>query len=246
MTWKVRITPGRPQARIVWDNLLYRTKLTVNGQEVKPGTEVAVNITAEPLIRLTLVAENVGDGGLCWTFIGIRPPSGKIYPLFLKEDLLKTGDIIVGDVEYTVDYDFLKYYYRVVGTEHLVPEFDFVGYVGHGDVINALKPLGIRLPEAYVIDFDSGTVYSVDDLSSVTDYIQRIVLGGSRAFRIVSVRPIEIPELRVKLRASDAGYDFYSLYSLFEKYTVNGASLPFNVDFSVLSTAADDSTEGVL
>ena len=242
MVWKVHVTYGAPRTRIVWDNMFYRTKLMVDGEEVKPGDEVPINIFAEPEISLSLVAENVGDTGMCWVVIGLESRE-KIVPLFLKQDILKPGDIIVGKVEYTIDMDFVDYVDRVVGRRDV---FSIVGYTGHGDLLTELSVHGIVLPLAYVIDASAGRVFQANDIDDVFKIIETIVLSRGVP-RIFPIQPIEIPQFKIKIRAADSGFDFYHLYRYYgEDFRRSGVDLPIAKDISsFLMTESDDSTEVV-
>ena len=246
MAWKVYVTYGAPRAKIVWDNVLYRTKLRINGQEVKPGEKVPINLLAEPEISLSLVAENEGDTGTCWVVIGLKEGE-RVMPLFLKQDVLKPGDIIVGRVEYVIDLDFMDYVNRVTGRRDV---FSIVGYAGHGDLLTGLSVYGVVLPLAYVRDMETGRILRANDIDDVFKVIETIMVGGGRVsmVEIISIQPIEIERLGIKIRAADAGFDLYHLYRYYgEDFRRSGIELPIDKDISAfLSTESDDSTEGVL
>jgi len=243
MVWKVHITYGAPKAKIVWDNIFYRTRLTINEEEVKPGEEVAVNIFAEPKIRLSLVAENEGDEGMCWVAIGLRS-EGRTVPLFLKQDILKPGDIIVGKVEYTINIDFMDYVEKATGRRDA---FSIVGYAGHGDLLTGLSVHGVVLPLAYIRDIETRRIFGANDIDDIFKVIETIVVSGVRmpAVEIFSIQPIEIPQLNIRIRTADAGYNFYRLYKYYgEDFKRSGIKLPIDSDISsFLTTESDDSTE---
>jgi len=245
MVWEVYVTYGAPKVRIVWDNVLYRTKLRINGQEVKPGEKVPINLFAEPEISLSLVAENEGDTGTCWVVIGLKERE-KVMPLFLKQDVLKPGDIIVGKVEYVIDPDFMDYVNRVTGRRDV---FSMVGYAGHGDLLTGLSVYGVVLPLAYVRDMETGRILRANDIDDVFKVIETIMVGGGRVsmVEIISIQPIEIERLGIKIRAADAGFDLYHLYRYYgSDFKKSGIGLPIDKDISAfLSTESDDSTEVV-
>ena len=62
---------------------------------------------------------------------------------------------------------------------------------------------------------------------------------------IFSIQPIEIPQLNIKIKAADAGYDFYRLHKYYgEDFKRSGIELPIDKDISsFLTTESDDSTE---
>ena len=243
MAWEVHITYGAPRARIVWDNLLYRTRLEINRREVKPGEKVSINLLAEPEISLTLVAENEGDTGTCWVVIGLKEGE-RVMPLFLKQDVPKPGDIIVGKVEYVIDPDFMDYVNKVTGRRDA---FSIVGYAGHGDLLTGLSVYGVALPLAYIRRPETGRVSQAKDIDDVLKVIESIMTSGGRMPMIIPIQPIEIERL-VKIRAADAGFDLYLLYRYYgEDFRRSGIELPIDKDISAfLSTESDDSTEGVL
>ena len=245
MAWEVYVTYGAPRAKIVWDNVLYRTKLRINRQEVKPGEKVSINLFAEPEISLTLDAENEGDTGTCWVVIGLKEGE-KVMPLFLKQDVLKPGDIIVGRVEYVIDPDFMNYVNRVTGRRDV---FSIVGYVGHGDLRAGLSFYGERLPPArsvtlplaYVRSLETGRVFEAYDIDDVFKVIERIITSGERMPMTIPIQPIEIERL-IKIRAADAGFDLYHLHRYYgEDFRKSGIDLPIDKDISAfLSTESDD------
>ena len=245
MAWRVYVTYGAPKAKIVWDNVLYRTTLRINGQEVKLGEEVPINLLAEPKISLSLVAENEGDTGTCWVVIGLKERE-RVVPLFLKQDVLKPGDIIVGRIEYVIDPDFMDYVNRVTGRRDV---FSMVGYTGHGDLLDSLSVYGVVLPLAYVRDVETGRVLQANDIDDVLKVIETIVAGGGGipTVEIISIQPIEIEcfGIKIRVRAADAGFDLYHLYRYYgEDFRRSGIELPIDKDISAfLSTESDDSTE---
>jgi len=254
MAWKVYVTYGAPKAKIVWDNVLYRTTLRINGQEVKPGEEVPINLLAGPKISLSLVAENEGDTGMCWVVIGLKERE-RVVPLFLKQDVLKPGDIIVGHVEYVVDFDFMDYVNRVTGRRDV---FSIAGYVGHGDLLAGLSVYGERLPPArrvilplaYVRSLETRRVFQAYDIDDVFKAIETIATGGrTPTVEIISIQPIEIEcfGIKIRVRAADAGFDLYHLYRYYGgDFRRSGIELPIDKDISAfLSTESDDSTEVV-
>jgi len=251
MVWEVHVTYGAPRARIVWDNVLYRTKLRINGQEVKPGEKVSINLFAEPEISLSLVAENEGDTGICWVVIGLKEGE-RVMPLFLKQNILGPGDIIVGEVGYVVDSDFMDYVNRVTGRRDA---FSIAGYAGHGDLLTGLSVYGatlpparrVTLPLAYIRSLETGRVFRAYNIDDVLKVIESIMTSGGRMPMIISIQPIEIERL-IKIRAADAGFDLYLLYRYYgEDFRKSGIELPIDKDiYAFLSTESDDSTEGVL
>jgi len=164
-------------------------------------------------------------------------------PLFLKQDVLKPGDIIVGRVEYVIDLDFMDYVNRVTGRRDV---FSIVGYAGHGDLLTELSVYGVVLPLAYVRDMETGRILRANDIDDVFKVIESIMTSGGRMPMIISIQPIEIERL-IKIRAADAGFDLYHLYRYYgSDFKKSGIGLPIDKDISAfLSTESDDSTEVV-
>ena len=253
MAWKVYMSMGRPEVRIAWDTWPYRTRFEINGKEIKPGEEIALNLLLEPRLRLSVVGENVGDPGKCWVLIAMKTGTGT-YPLFVKQMQLGTGDIIVGEIDYKITDRFLEYYRYVTGEEGL-PGFSIVAYVGHNDVRTELLATGgILLPFGYVVDMRRRELFRVEEVEDMPQIIEQLVIahGGEADIDVVPIEPFEIRELELRRWFGEAGFDFYGMFVRFRGY--RGLDLPFKVDLTDFiergrkedGKVIDDSTEGVL
>ena len=256
MGWKIHVSLGKPVAKIVWDNTLYRTAMYIDNVEVTHDDKININIGSRPKLKIDLIAENIGDDGYLWGVIAVKNSYGKIVPLIVKMDLIKTGGIIYVPFSVNVDINFFKYIIDVLGPSG---EYEIVGYVGHGDLISELRYYNIDLPIAYVRDVVSGIVKKADNEVELIKIIEDIISGvenveygpvrvvsGRPVIDIMSVMPIDLRQYGIKVRAADAGINFYEIYTSYRNdFTRSGVALPYTYDYSVLAQIADDSTEEV-
>ncbi len=235
MAWKLRIALGRPTPRIVWDNVFYRTYLEVDGQKYDPGSEVRLNILTNPTVRLSVVGENVGDSGKIWILLVIRNSIGDILPLFVKQDTLEPGDIIVADVSYSIDKAFFDFITNYLGIDE---SYTIDGYVGVGDLSAGIEfPIEssetgrivrrVQLPFAFIRDLTGVSnvrampVESREELIKVITNMmatQMSVFIEQPVIDIRTIEPVSLKSYGIEVRASEAGFNFYDMLVINGEY----------------------------
>ena len=249
MSWIIVPTIGRPDLKIVWDNVLYRTYLKIGGKEYPPNETIEVNILTEPDIKLVVVGENRGSDGYGWVALTARSEKGKEALLFIKQNVLGTGDIIVGSLEAKIDrefYNFMSYF-----TE-FKENIQLIGYVGIGNFVDMYRGI---VPYAYVVDWRSNRVevaWTPEELGKVIlDMYRKVPLERygeelvqlQPLIEVFCIEPVDIPELGIRITTADAGFDLYNMYvqhkDLFEKVGISGL---IGWNWSVLNNIATDST----
>jgi len=249
MSWRIHPSIGRPEAKIVWDNILYRTRLAIDGKEYKPNELIHVNISKEPKIELTLVGENIGDPGYVWGAITARSDEGIETLLMIKQNTLDTGDIIVLTFDEKIDTAFRTFMRTWTKyTEYI----ELIGYVGIGNIQEALRGF---LPYAYIVDWRSDRVIVVhrpEDLEKTlidltthaeVEIVGEVVVERAPVIQVMTIEPINRPDLGLVVRTADAGFNYYEMAVKYPDVFGRFISGILSHDWSGLAKIATDSTK---
>jgi len=235
MSWKIIPVMSEPKAEIMWSGLYGKTKLEINGREIEKDSEVSINIMENPMIKVTLVSTNVGQSGLVWLAIMSEVEfygSKKVnyVPLFIKQAPIDTGDILVGIIEepfteivrYIVSATMNK---RITGLRILL-------LTGVGDITSM-----IAVPKYYVRIVGRKGLNPIYNYASLVRFIDNVFgTGKVKLVDINSIEPLDIPELKIKIPISDAGFNYIEL----SRYVVKPIELIRNIQWDLLIDASTD------
>jgi len=235
MSWKIIPVMSEPKAEIMWSGLYGKTKLEINGHEVEKDSEIAINIMENPMIKVTLVSTNVGQSGLVWLaimaeveFYGSKKVS--YVPLFIKQAPIDTGDILVGIIE--EPFTEIVRYIVSATMKMKITGFRILLLTGVNDITSI-----IRAPRYYVRIIGRKGIYPLYNYTSLVSFISNVFeTGKGKLVDINSIEPLDIPELKIKIPMSDAGFNYIEL----SRYVVKPVELIRNIQWDLLIDASTD------
>jgi len=243
MMWKITVASVEPRMKVEWHDVTAKTKLKINGKEVKPGEEVVLTLQSDPLIDLSVIGLNTGGDGIGWVAVMLRNEYGKMIPLFVKQNLIKTGNIILGKINGRVLKDMynLSVKYLETGTMELV------GYVGHGDLVERLgflpryyvKVPGKKIKFLPIKDYIDLVDYLASLRGEITEF-KGLMVALPPKIELWSISPLKLDEFGINVGIKDAGFNFIELYKM-KDFNVR----IFDEDWAVVREISDDSTEEV-